>query len=307
MTNSMVILLFGKDGQVGWELQRSLQSSFTVVALGRDDCNLYDKDAVRAIVYKYKPNIIINAAAYTAVDQAETQVEKAQFLNAVFVGVLAEVACEINSWIIHYSTDYVFDGNKKLAYLEDDVPAPLSIYGLSKFAGEQAIQSCGGDYLIFRSSWVYSSRRTNFPLAILKKSLQQDKLDVVCDSIGAPTHAALIADITAIAVSRISQQLLTSSAKGIYHLSAFGATSWFDYARFLITQAYSLGWPLKLSADNINPVLQTSFNAAARRPVNSQLNTEKLCRQLNIELPLWQDQLLLWLSSINYKDLLVCL
>lgn len=285
----MKILLIGKDGQVGWELQRTLSSLGKLISLGRQQVDLTDLDAVRSCVRLHRPDFIVNAAAYTAVDKAEIEPEKARLVNELAVRVLAEEAIQLNAWLIHYSTDYVFDGTKTTAYIETDQALPLSVYGQTKLGGEQAIRDSGCKHLILRSSWVYSIHGANFPLAILRRAIERDQIDVVSDSIGAPTSASLIADITAEVLYRITwDPLVATSASGTYHLVASGKTSWYDYAKFLVGVAKKKGIPVKVVKNKIFPVTADTYKTAAKRPKNSHLDNKKICDQFGLVLPEWE-------------------
>jgi dTDP-4-dehydrorhamnose reductase len=285
----MKVLLVGKDGQVGWELQRALAPLGELVSLGRQDVDLTDLDAVRSCVRLHRPTFIVNAAAYTAVDKAEIEAVKARLVNELAVRALADEALQLDCWFVHYSTDYVFDGKKTTAYVENDEALPLSVYGRTKLDGENAIRNSGCKHLIFRSSWVYSVHGANFPLAILRRAIERDQIDVVSDSIGAPTSASLIADITAHALYRLTwDSLLKNSASGTYHLVASGKTSWYEYAKFLVGMAKKKGIPVKVASNKIFPVSSEAYKTAAKRPQNSQLDNKKLCDQFGLVLPEWE-------------------
>lgn len=285
----MKILLIGKDGQVGWELQRSLSQLGELVSLGRRDVDLTELDALRNCVRFHRPTYIVNAAAYTAVDKAEIETEKARLINEIAVSALAEEALQLDSWLIHYSTDYVFDGKKTTAYVETDEAFPLSEYGRTKLGGENEIRNIGCKHLIFRSSWVYSIHGANFPLTILQRAIDRDQIDVVSDSFGAPTSASLIADITAQAIYRLNwDSLLKNSASGTYHLVASGKTSWYEYAKFLVGMAKKKGLPVKVASNKIFPLSSETYKTVANRPKNSQLENKKLCDQFGLVLPEWE-------------------
>ena len=287
----MKILLIGKDGQVGWELQRSLLPLGKLVSRGRQEVDLSDLEAIRNCVRKHRPDIVVNAAAYTAVDKAEIESEKAHFVNEFAVRVLAEEALQFDFWLVHYSTDYVFDGKKATAYIEADQAFPLSVYGQTKLNGENAIRNSGCKHLIFRSSWVYSIHGTNFPLAILRRAIKRDQIEVVNDSFGAPTSASFIADVTAHILYGITRDtFLATSATGTYHLVASGKTSWYEYAKLLVGIAKKKGLPLMVTSNKIFPVGADTYNSAAKRPKNSQLDNKKLCDQFGLVLPEWEIQ-----------------
>ncbi|HQR61276.1 MAG TPA: dTDP-4-dehydrorhamnose reductase [Methylophilaceae bacterium] len=281
----MNILLLGKNGQVGWELQRSLSPLGQLLAVGRHEVDFYNIDDLRRCVQHYQPKIIVNAAAYTAVDKAESEPEKAYRINAEAVSALAEESDRLGAWLVHYSTDYVFDGNKAGAYLESDAAHPLSIYGQSKLAGENAIRNVGCKHLVFRSSWVYSVYGANFPLAILRRALEMERIDVVADSIGAPTSAHLIADVTALVLHQLVQEKFPDEISGTYHLTATGETSWYEYAQFIVRLARKRGLPVKVAANRVFPMSIDSYQAAARRPKNSRLDVDKIREQFYISFP----------------------
>lgn len=285
----MKVLLFGKDGQVGWALQRALAPLGELVSLGRQDVDLTDLEAVRSYVRLHRPTFIVNAAAYTAVDKAEIEAVNARLVNELAVRALAEEALQLDCWFIHYSTDYVFDGKKTTAYVETDEATPLSIYGRTKLDGENAIRNSGCKHLIFRSSWVYSIHGANFPLAILRRAIERDQIEVVSDTFGAPTSASLIADITAQILYRITwDSLLKNSASGTYHLVASGTTSWYEYAKLIVGMARKKGLSVKVAPNKIFPVSSEAYKTAAKRPQNSQLDNNKLCYQFGLVLPEWE-------------------
>ena len=285
----MKILLFGKSGQVGWELQRSLAPLGEVIALDSDShelCgNFTNLQGLEQTVRTVAPDIIVNAAANTAVDKAESEAELVRTINALAPAVLAQEARRSNAWLIHYSTDYVFDGSGDKPWLETDATAPLNVYGATKLEGEQLIQQSGCKHLIFRTSWVYGARGGNFAKTMLRLAQERDSLNVIDDQIGAPTGADLLADITAHAI-RSAQ--LQPELSGLYHLVAGGETSWHGYASFVIDYARRAGIPLKVAADAINPVPSSAFPTPAKRPLNSHLSTEKLQNTFALHLPHWQ-------------------
>jgi dTDP-4-dehydrorhamnose reductase len=285
----MKILLLGKNGQVGWELQRSLAPLGELIALDRhstDYCgDLSQPDAVAQTVKTLKPTVIVNAAAYTAVDKAETETELASTINAKAPEALAQAAKQTGAWLVHYSTDYVFNGSGNQAWQETDAVAPLSVYGQSKLAGEQAIQAAEGLHLIFRTSWVYAARGNNFAKTMLRLAKERDQLSVINDQIGAPTGAELLADVTAHAIrSGLKQPELS----GLYHLAAAGETSWYNYARYVLDYARQRGIELKTAENAISPIPTSAYPTPAQRPLNSRLNIEKLQNQFDLKLPDWQ-------------------
>ena len=294
----MKILLFGKNGQVGWELNRSLLPLGEVVALGREDADLSDPDRLRKIVREEKPDIIINAAAYTAVDKAEEEKKLAMEINGTAPGVLAEEANNLNALLVHYSTDYVFDGEGNRPYKETDKPNPVSVYGRTKLAGEQAIRSSGCDYLIFRTSWVYASRGHNFLLTILKLAKEREELSIVDDQIGSPTSARLIAETTFLCVIKaIKLKQSGSFVSDIYHLTASNSTSWYGFSEKIINIVNDkLNIQLQIKA--IKAISTTEYPTPAKRPANSQLALTKLEKAFCIEMPDWQIALELCLEEI---------
>ena len=285
----MKILLLGKNGQVGWELQRSLAPLGELIALDRhsvgqcgDLSNLAGlADTVRAI----RPDVIVNAAAHTAVDRAESEPELADTLNALAPGVLAEEAAQIGALLVHYSTDYVFNGSGERPWQESDTPAPLSVYGHSKLAGERRIQSAGVRHLIFRTSWVYGARGGNFAKTMLRLAQERERLTVINDQFGAPTGADLLADVTAHAIRQV---LAHPQDAGLYHLAAAGATTWHAYAQHVLAQARLEKPALPIKATEVAPVPTSAFPTPARRPLNSRLSTQHLQSTFGLTLPPWQ-------------------
>ncbi len=283
------ILLLGRDGQVGWELQRSLAPLGTVIAPGLDELQFEQFDALRDVVRRNAPDLIVNAAAYTAVDRAEAEPEVAAIVNSHAVRLLAEEARKLGALLIHYSTDYVFDGRKTGSYTEDDAPNPLSVYGCTKLDGDRAIQASGCRHLIFRTSWVYAARGGNFARTILRLARERDEIKIVADQTGAPTSAELIADVTALCVGYVRHcPERFARVDGIYNLVASGVTSWHSYAQFVVENATRLGLPLRLTSASIRPIATSEYPLPAQRPANSQLATDKLNRVFGIELPPWQ-------------------
>lgn len=285
----MKILLFGKNGQVGWELQRSLQPLGEVVALDRSSqeyCgDLADLAGIVQTVRAVAPDVIVNAAAYTAVDRAESELELAYRINAEAPAILAQEAQRMDAWLVHYSTDYVFDGSGGKPWSEFDLPSPLNVYGQTKLQGEEAIRAAGCRHLIFRTSWVYAARGSNFAKTMLRLAQERDQLTVIDDQIGAPTGADLLADATAHA---ILMALKRPEVAGLYHLVADGEVSWHGYARFILTCAREHGGPIKTQSEAILPVPSSAFATAAKRPLNSRLNTEKFRHTFKLNIPHWQ-------------------
>ena len=285
----MKILLLGKDGQVGWELQRALATAGELLAMGRADVDLEDADRLKHTVRDLAPDVIVNAAAYTSVDKAESEPERARRVNAIAVAALAEEAHRLKAWLVHYSTDYVFDGRKSLPYTVDDETGPLSVYGRTKLDGEYAIRNRHDAYLIFRTSWVYGARGSNFPKTMLRLAGEREHLTVVGDQQGAPTGAELIADVTALALYRLRTGCTKSKElSGIYHLAAQGRTTWCDYARFVIAHAHEKGATLKAGADDVEAIATEAYPTPAARPRNSLLDTAKLCAAFEVQMPDWK-------------------
>jgi dTDP-4-dehydrorhamnose reductase len=281
----MKILLFGKNGQVGWELQRSLAPLGELVALGSGSGDFTDLDGIIGIVRSVCPDVIVNAAAYTAVDKAESEPELARTINARAPAVLAQEACRLSALLVHYSTDYVFDGSGDKPWLETDPTGPLNVYGASKLEGEQLIGQSGCSHLIFRTSWVYGARGGNFAKTMLRLGQERDSLKVIDDQMGAPTGADLLADITAHAIRAARQN---GEVSGLYHLVAGGETSWHGYASFVLDYARRAGMQIKVAPDGIQPVATAAFPTPAMRPHNSRLNTVKLQNTFDLHLPHWQ-------------------
>ena len=286
----MKILLLGKNGQVGWELQRSLAPLGEVIALDFDSpgplsADFSKPESLAATVRAVGPQIIVNAAAHTAVDKAESEPELARAINASAVGVIAREAAAIGAWLAHYSTDYVFDGSGTTPWVEDSPTGPLSVYGRTKLEGEDAIRASGAKHLIFRTSWVYAARGGNFAKTMLKLAKERDRLTVIDDQFGAPTGAELLADITAHALRAAQQQPVLG---GTYHAVASGETSWHGYARHVIEFARAAGQPIKVATGAIEPVPTSAFPTPAKRPSNSRMNTARLQQAFGFTLPHWQ-------------------
>jgi dTDP-4-dehydrorhamnose reductase len=286
----MSTLLLGKNGQVGWELQRSLAPLGPLVALDRRGQNrlcgdLADLDGLRGTMRELKPGVVVNAAAYTAVDQAEKERELASLINARAPAVLAEEAKALGALLVHYSTDYVFDGSGTVPWREEDSLAPLNHYGASKLAGERAIQAQGGRHLIFRTSWVFAARGQNFLTTMMRLIQERDALDVVSDQVGAPTGAEWIADVTAHAVRSAESG---PGLNGLFHLAASGKTNWYGYACLISQRLQEQGVPTQASPDRIRPIPTTEWPTPAQRPLNSRLDTSRLEHALNLQLPPWQ-------------------
>ena len=286
----MKILLLGKNGQVGWELQRALGALGEVVALDFDSpgpltADFSNPESLAATVRAVSPQIIVNAAAHTAVDKAESEPEVARALNATSPAVLAREAAASGAWLMHYSTDYVFDGSGSTPWAEDSPTGPLSVYGATKLEGEQAIRASGCRHLIFRTSWVYAARGGNFAKTMLKLAKERDRLTVIDDQIGSPTGADLLADLTGHA---LRAALVRPDLAGTYHAVASGETSWHGYARHVIEFARAAGQKVLVAPDAVVAVPTSAFPTPAKRPGNSRMNTAKLRERFGLALPSWQ-------------------
>jgi dTDP-4-dehydrorhamnose reductase len=294
----MKILLTGCNGQVGWELGRALLPLGEVIATNSSQVDLSDLDGLRRTVQKYYADIIVNAAAYTAVDKAETEKDLAFLVNAEAPGVLAEQAKQTGALLIHYSTDYVFDGTKSSAYVEDDAPNPVNIYGQSKLAGEKAIQATGADYLILRTSWVYAARGHNFLKSILRLAAEREELNIVADQIGSPTWARLIAETTA----HVLRQSLLERHNGdfnsdLYNVTSAGESSWHGFAQMIVDYARQQG-NQALKNRIINPIPTKDYPLPAKRPVNSRLSIGRLEQHFGLKMPAWDQALKLCMEDI---------
>lgn len=292
----MHILLLGKGGQVGWELQRALAPLGQVTALDFDTpgpaaapdlrADFSQPEQVAALVRAVRPDVIVNAAAHTAVDKAESEPDLARAINATTPGLVARAAADLGALLVHYSTDYVFDGSGTAARDEAAATAPLSVYGRTKLEGEQVIQASGCRHLIFRTSWVYAARGGNFAKTMLRLAAERDQLKVIDDQIGAPTGADLLADVTAHAIRTVVAG--RDDLLGLYHLVAAGETSWYDYARFVIEWARERGQPIQVAPEAISPLPTSGYPTPAQRPLNSRLDTRKVREAFSLTLPPWQ-------------------
>jgi len=295
----MKFLLFGKGGQVGWELQRSLAPLGELIALdvdSRQQCGDFTRlDDIAQTVRAIAPDVIVNAAAYTAVDKAESEPEQVRTINALAPGILARESRKLGSWLIHYSTDYVFDGSGSKPWVETDHTGPCSVYGSTKLEGEEAIRASGCHHLIFRTSWVYAARGGNFAKTMLRLAQERERLTVIDDQIGAPTGADLLADVTAHAIRTALQQ---PELSGLYHLVAGGETSWHGYACFVLNLARQAGIELKVAAENVIPVPTSAFPLPARRPLNSRLDARNLQTTFDVHLPLWRTGVVRMLEEV---------
>jgi len=282
----MNILLFGKTGQVGWELQRALAPLGNLIALdvqSKDYCGDFSNpEGIAETVRAIKPDVIVNAAAHTAVDKAESERDFAELLNATSVEAIAKEAAKIGAWVVHYSTDYVFPGDGETPWQETDATAPLNVYGQTKLNGENALQANCAKHLIFRTSWVYAGKGNNFAKTMLRLAKERTELSVINDQIGAPTGAELLADCTAHAI-RVA--LAKPEVAGLYHLVASNTTTWYDYAALVFEQAREAG--IELAIEKLNAVPTSAYPTPAKRPQNSRLNTEKFQRNFDLVLPSW--------------------
>lgn len=295
----MKILLFGKGGQVGWELQRSLAPLGELVAVDSDSTDLCGDftrpQGLAETVGRVRPDIIVNAAAHTAVDKAESEAALAEAINATAPGLLAREAEKLGAWFVHYSTDYVFDGSGTKPWSETDATGPLSVYGRTKLEGEQAVRAACRRHLILRTSWVYAARGGNFAKTMLRLARERDRLTVIDDQTGAPTGADLLADVTAHALRACMMQ---PGKAGLYHAAASGETTWHGYARFVLAEAQRAGQALKAGPGQVDAVPTTAFPTPARRPRNSRLDTSRLRAAFGLELPPWQQGVARMLQEI---------
>lgn len=284
----MNILLTGKNGQLGFELQRALAPLGTVVAVGTTDCDLADADAVRRLVQSVQPQVIVNPAAYTAVDRAESDAQTARAVNAIAPGILGEEAAKLGAFVIHYSTDYVYEGNKAGYYVESDPTIPQSVYGQTKLDGELALAAANAQHVILRTSWVVGAHGGNFAKTMLRLAGDRDELKVVADQFGAPTSAALIADVTAHILRQHQHEDGQAFPFGTYNLAAGGETSWHQYAQFVIGEALGRGKVLRAHPDRVLPIPASAYPTPAKRPQNSRLDTQRLRAAFDLHLPHWQ-------------------
>ena len=294
----MKILLLGKNGQVGWELNRSLLPLGKLAAFGRIKADLSNPDRLRKIIQEIGPDVIVNAAAYTAVDKAEEEEAIATAINGTAVGVLAEETKKLNALLVHYSTDYVFDGTKTIPYTEDDEPNPINAYGRSKLAGEKAITESGCDHIILRTSWVYASRGHNFLLTILKLAKERDELSIIADQVGSPTSARLIAETTILCIKQAIKERQTGIfTSDVYHITSSNCTSWNGFAKEIIN-IINEKRDLSLQVKNIKEIPTKNYPTPAKRPMNSQLAPDKLVSAFGVEMPDWRKVLELCLEEL---------
>ena len=299
----MKLLLFGSNGQVGWKLQKYLAPLGEMKICGRDNVDFNNLHELRNVIKTFIPDVIINAAAYTNVDKAESEKEQAFQINANAIELLSNEAKRINAWLIHYSTDYVFDGMQSEPYEEDDQTNPQTIYGKSKLQGEQLITESQCKHLILRTSWLYSIRGRNFLKTIINLAKEKNELRIVSDQIGAPTSAELVANITSMCILKIIQNKLASkNISGIYHLTASGSTSWHAFAEYFLTEAESLGEDFLVKPTEIIAINSSELILPAKRPLNSMLNTGKLSRTFNLYLPSWQNLVSRVIKELYYRE-----
>ena len=300
----MSILLLGKDGQVGWQLQRSLAPHGPVITCGHADCDLTDLDRLRLLVRQIGPSVIVNAAAYTAVDRAEAEPELAMRINGEAPGVLAQEAARLGALLIHYSTDYVFDGKKPAPYVESDPAAPLSVYGCSKLAGEEAIRAAGCKSVIFRTSWVFGARGGNFVKTILRLAREKRILNVVSDQVGSPTPAALIATVTGIVLAMLRQgHAMNRETQRRYNLCCGRPVSWHQFAHAIVDLARATpGFDLRLKPEAIIAIPSSEYPTTAARPANSRLDCGRLEKEFGLQMPDWQPYLVRMLQLLALKQ-----
>ncbi len=283
------ILVTGANGQVGFELQRSLPILGDVVALTRDGMDLASEASILAALREYQPRVIVNPAAYTAVDRAESDAGLAMAVNADAPAIIARWAADNGALLIHYSTDYVFDGAKADPYVEGDAVNPQSVYGESKWRGEEGVRASGACHAILRTSWVFGHHGSNFLKTILRLAREKSALNVVADQIGAPTSAALIADVTRVVIERAAAADTPSDLSGTYHLTAQASTSWYGYAAHIVREALAARVELALSPDTLKPISTAEYPTPAKRPANSRLDCQKLMDRFDLTLPVWQE------------------
>ena len=294
----MKILLFGGNGQIGTYLQKSLVGLGKIKVCTRKNCNLEDLQQVRKIIQEYRPTVIINAAAYTNVDKAESDPSKAQAINVDVIELMANLANTLGALLISYSSDYIFDGKKSTPYLENDKANPLSIYGKTKLQGEDTVKNSGCKYLILRTSWVYSLHGSNFVNTIIKLAGERDKLSVVADQFGAPTSAEFVAKATA----QCLKNEINEKNMGTYHLVSGGFVSWYDFAKYILNYLKNRGATFRLDINNITPITAEEYNLPAARPQNSVLDTQLIQKIFAIRPPSWQEQVEEMLNTIKIND-----
>lgn len=298
----MKIVLFGKDGQVGEAIRRACPVGWDLVCYGRREAPLDDLQRIRQLLTTEMPDVIINAAAYTAVDRAETEPELAGLINRDAPALMARTARETGAWLIHYSSDYVYDGKKTIPYVESDPPNPLGIYGRTKLDGDLAIAASACHSLIFRVSWVYAFGHRNFPQAILDLARERSSLNVVGDQIGAPTDAAFIAAVTMMALKKLAREREAEQLGGLYHLSPAGDVSRAELARFLVAEARAAGAELALDPVDIRDISTMDYPQPAARPLNSRLDSTRISQVLSFETPDWREAMRAWIANAIRGD-----
>lgn len=284
----MRMLLFGKNGQVGFELRRALAPLGEVIAFDYPACDLSNPDSIRGVIAATRPEVIVNAAAYTAVDKAESEPALARAINADAPGIIGAEAKKLGARVIHYSTDYVHDGTKATPYLETDATNPLGVYGLTKRDGDEALAASGAEHFIFRTSWVFGAHGANFVKTVLRLAAERDRLNIVADQFGAPTSAALIADVTAQVLGQLRWRDPTEMPSGIYHLTAAGETSWHGFAQAIVRGGVARRLSFRISPDDVRAITTAEYPLPAKRPANSRLDTTRLRATFNLALPHWQ-------------------
>ena len=301
----MKLLILGADGQVGWELRRALLPLGAVTACARKEVDLSDLAGLSKAVRHHGPDIIVNAAAYTAVDKAESEPDLANRVNGEAVAVLADEAFRLKGWLVHYSTDYVFDGKKPSPYVESDAPNPISAYGRSKLQGEVAVRAAGCRHLILRTSWVYGVRGHNFPKTMIRLAQSRDELRVVDDQVGAPTSAELIADVTAQVLAQAIRAPVGAPAGegGTFHLTAAGHVSWHGFARHVLSLAVREGIKLKATLERVAAITTADYPTPAKRIANSRLATDKLRSTYGLVMPSWESQVERFMAELSQENL----
>ena len=294
----MKILLFGKNGQVGGELRRSLSLLGEVISFGSGDCDLRDEHQIKKCIRDNLPDIIVNAAAYTDVDRAETEIDRARLINSWAPGLMAREAKRLGAFIVHYSTDYVFDGTQCGLYSEDDKPNPINVYGQTKFDGENYIIAESSKHLIIRTSWVYGIHGKNFVRTILNLGGRLDEAQVVADNFGVPTAARMLADVSQVMVREILRSVKCDSLFGLFHVVPSGVTNWNKYARYVINRARIAGVPLRLNLNSIVEIKSAEYRSLAKRPNNSLLDTNKVRNRYGLYLPEWNYHLDQFLDDV---------
>ena len=295
----MKILLFGSNGQIGAYLQKFLVGIGEINACSRKDCDFVDLSQIENTITKFKPNIIVNAAAYTNVDKAESEKQKVKAINVDAIETIVKTAKNLGALLVDYSSDYIFDGTKNAPYVENDKANPMSTYGLAKFQGEEKIRKSGCDHLIFRTSWIYSPSGRNFVNTIIGLAREKDKLSIVDDQIGAPTSAEFVAQVTAHCI----RKGINSKNLGTYHLTAGNSVSWYEFAKYILNYLKSRGFTFRLDTDNIVPVSSEEYKSDAIRPKNSVLNTDLIRKTFELQLPSWETQVEQVLSKMKLREM----